>query len=474
ILGLPAPEIQEARERIMAAFQGAELEFPKKKVIINLSPSSVRKSGTGHDLPIAIKIISETTDLDWPERILAWGELALSGNIKPVGRMAALLELLVMNLEKRKPDLLILSSRDASQLQELLNWRAKQALSVPEETLFLIVDHLKDLNTGIRPSPLKPKPWTDKNNAQVSTNELLPLASSTERILKISLIGKHHVLFLGPKGVGKSESLHWFKTLSPPAKPKQIWERILNSESREMPLAFSTPVRQVHAQVRPAHLLGSFGARGYQAGELALAHGGLFIADEFMEWPRDAKECLREPLQNRRLTLSRVKGSVEAPCDFQFIATGNLCPCGGLPSPFRAHDSSKRYSCRCRAAEMQAYLHKLSGPILDRIDLTFILTETERKTKTFAPEVIQTEIQSARDFALKNFGYLPAELPTLWLEETLPKRESIQKLLSELPSLRSRHKVLRVARSIQALEKSADLEDVHVFEAKTYRLNQLQ
>ena len=401
ILGLPAPEIQEARERIMAAFQAAEWEFPKKKVIVNLAPSSIRKSGTGHDLAIAIKILSENEELDWCKRVLAWGELGLDGSIKAVGRMAALLELLLQTSSCDRIELLILSPPDAVALKHLLFWRKSVGLRIPEKLELFVAEQLKDLSPKLKPVLLQCESTRVEavDTHQLST--LLPLAAPTERLLKISLIGKHHVLLLGPKGIGKSESLHWFKALSPPSKPRQVWERLLHSESRNLPLSFNPPIRQVHAQVKPAHLLGSYGLRGYQAGELALAHGGQFVADEFMEWPRDAKECLREPLQNKKMTLTRVRGSIEAPCDFQLIATGNLCPCGGLPSTFRLYDSSKRYRCRCRMMEIEKYLQRLSGPILDRIDLTFIMTDTERSSEKLDPAVLRDEINAADCFIVR-------------------------------------------------------------------------
>ena len=473
ILGLPAPEIQESRERIMAAFQAADWDFPKKKVIVNLVPSSVKKSGTGHDLAIALKIRSESETLDWPESILAWGELGLDGTIKPAGRMAALLELCLNPKGLIEAQALILCSEDAAALRQLLAWRKSAGLQFKSSFSIFVADHLTELMSNLKPVPLTEDQCFISSPSSLSS-ALLPLSAETERLLKISLIGKHHVLLLGPKGVGKSESLHWFRAASPHPEPQQVWTRLLNSESRQLPFTFDAPVRRVHSQVKPSHLLGSFGPKGYQAGELALAHGGQFIADEFMEWARDSKECLRQPLQDKRATLTRVKGAIETECDFQLIATGNLCPCGGLPAQFRSYDSEKRYPCRCRAPEVQKYLQKLSGPILDRIDLVFVMTATKARKDTISLSGLQKTIQESRCFAKTKFSALPSELTPAWLEENLvPQSASIEKLLKPLPSLRSRHKVLRVARSIQALEQDAELKDVHVFEAITYRISAL-
>jgi magnesium chelatase family protein len=471
ILGLPAPEIQEARERIMAAFQAVDLEFPKKKVIINLAPASVRKSGTGHDLSIAVKIVSEILDHTWPETLLAWGELSLEGKVKPVGKMANLIEILLQHLPKERVYLL-LTPQDFERFQSLWNWRKKMKLIVPRNLDIQIIEDLQDLNEELKPTTLQ---LEDEDSVHLEDHSnlsegLLPLSPRAERVLKLSLIGKHHVLLLGPKGIGKSESIRWYQALLPESPPAQTWQRILISENRDLPLDFSAPVRRVHSQVKPAHLLGSFRDKGYQPGELALAHGGLFVADEFMEWPRDAKESLREPLQSKKIFLTRVKGHMECPTDFQMIATGNLCPCGGLPPVFRGDAPRKKFPCRCRNGEVEHYMGKLSGPVLDRIDLAFVMHETERQ-KPDAEIFLrfQKEIRVARAFALKEFGAIPSELTPQWLDENMPEPARMEKLLSDVVSLRSRHKILRVARSIQALERKNQLLDEHIFEAKWYR-----
>ena len=475
ILGLPAPEIQEARERIVASFQASEFEFPKKKIVVNLSPSSIRKSGTGHDLAIAMKILESTIEDSWPEQLLAWGELSLDGSVKSVGRMAGLIELL-LQIELKTTLFILLSFEDYQNLQHLLSWRRTQNLPLPEQCEFRSVACLKDSIEALKntPSPLQ------KNILPLNENcfpiHLLPLAPALERILQLSLIGRHHLLLLGPKGIGKSESIHWCENLLPNADPLQVWERILSLESRALDPEFNPPIRKVHAQVRPSHLLGTFGAKGFQAGELALAHGGLLIADEFLEWPRDSKECLREPLQTERVTVTRVKGKVESKCEIQLIATSNLCPCGGLPKQFRSHEQSKASACRCRPNEIQDYFKKVSGPILDRIDLVAIMSKTpklQRKMMEKEPSLqfqrMKQSSHSGRLFAVKNFGALPSKLAPLWLEENLPDDPVIDSLLQDIKSLRARHKILRVARSIQALEQSRVLKSEHVFESKSYR-----
>ncbi len=474
ILGLPAPEIQEARERIASSFQAAGYEFPKKKVLVNLSPASVRKSGTGHDLAIALKILSETLDLSWPEKVLARGELGLDGSIRSVGKIAHLIELLLTRFERGSLPALILAPADHIEFLRLCQWRAEKNLPVPEPATLYRISNLSELSSVLATRPSSTN--LEEALAPLALHErsaavLLPLPRFQERIVKLGSIGRHHVLVLGPKGVGKSTSFDWFRALAPHPGPDQAWERALFLESRNERPAFDAPVRRVHAQVKPPHLLGSYGMHGFRAGELSLAHGGILFADEFMEWPRDSKECLREPLQTETLILTRVKGTLEAKCDIQLIASGNLCPCGGFPPQLKAFGYTSSLRCRCSTPEIQSYLQRLSGPILDRIDLVALFTDTpvpqEEHTRTASD--LRGEIEAARTLVLGRYGCFPAKIPPQNLEKLIPRTGPTSKLLSEIGSLRSRHKTIRVALSIQALEGASELREEHVLESRSYR-----
>jgi magnesium chelatase family protein len=293
-----------------------------------------------------------------------------------------------------------------------------------------------------------------------------------ERILKIASIGRHHTLLLGPKGVGKSSSLDWFRALAAPALPESAWERALYQESRHEVPRFEPPIRQVHSNVRPAHLLGSFHSGAFRAGELSLAHGGMLFADEFPEWPRDSKECLREPLQSETFQLTSVRGSFQAKCDLQLIGTGNLCPCGGFPLRFRAKGYAGGTTCRCSELEVRKYLARLSGPILDRIDLWALLPDSPSTDPKICSSIvkIRAQVDAGRTLMQDAHGSAPSRIPPEKLEKMIPETPRVKRILHESESHRDRHKVIRIACSIAALEKRESPTESHFQEVRTYRL----
>ena len=394
ILGLPAPEIREAKERILAAFPASGFEFPRKKVTINLAPSSIPKWGTAHDLPIALRILSLVEALPPGPPVLANGELGLDGGVRSTGSPALLMELL---LNDPRPDgfRVILAEDDHRAYLNLIRWRQQRSLPLPRNTRVFRISHFSQIRKVLSEtdSPVLPAPTADE-------------------------------------------------------RPRE---------------------RNATTVAHP-HLLGSFGPKGYRAGELALSHGGFLFADEFMEWSRDSKESLREPLEARSFRLTRVQGSVEVPCDLQLVATGNLCPCGGLPVELARLIPGSKGNCRCPPGITRAYLSRLSGPILDRIDLPVLLrAESGQNTEKNPEDRIHEAVNKGRKFALEHFGVLPSRISAAGLEADL-SNPGIRSLLDAAsPSLRFRHKTLRVAKSIQAHEQSTRLEAHHVLEALALR-----
>jgi magnesium chelatase family protein len=293
-------------------------------------------------------------------------------------------------------------------------------------------------------------------------------------MLLLTHLGRFHTLILGPKGAGKSELLHWMSALEPTTKPQLLWTRLIYHEANHLMIHQIDEPREVHSSVKPAHLLGTYQNHSFRAGELALAHGGMLLADEFLEWPRDSKECLREPLQKKRITLNRVQGSVELECDLQLIATGNLCPCGGLPRELAPWLPGTTARCRCDRSEVRRYLSKLSGPILDRMDLVMLISGPGKPQSKVSPEEhlknLQHQLQSAMDFGEALYSKPISDLEPLELECISNENPNLDRHFSGIASKRSQHKLMKLAIAIQSLEHSEKLLEHHVMEAKSYRL----
>lgn len=463
IIGLPGPEVSEAKDRVKSAIENSGLKFPRRKVIVNLSPASVKKQGTGIDLAIAIGILLEEVPQkpSSVQRIFAWGELGLAGKVKPVGQITRAISAAL----REKADLLLISSEDLPQAQTSLSLFRKDEIS----TMRVIgVSELAEAMEAVTEPDRFPSveilcPATD--SFPTRADHLLPLPDELLRVLGIASAGRHHLLLLGEKGAGKSHALEWLIALQPePDLETKKTQTYLSELSRKQ---VATAHRRVGAQVRAASLLGSFQQNVLRPGEFSLAHGGVLLADEFPEWSRDSREALREPLERGAVTLTRVQGSTELPARFLFAANGNLCPCGGI---FREKYETGEVRCRCLPQNRSKYLGRISGPILDRIDLVYVLRKSGRRDPRPVEE-IRTQVRRAREFQTQTYGAPCGELSGAQLEEILRARPEIAQNLQAcgVQSLRDRHKTLRLALSLAAWDGARTPEMLHFIEARLYR-----
>ena len=483
IIGLPAPEVAEARERVRAAIEASGFEFPKRRLIVNLSPASVRKRGTGIDLAIALAILASSEEANgkpaFQSDLAAWGELSLEGSIKPAGQPT---RTLVAAWREGIP-LLILSPEDLAFAQARIDLIARSEQFATPPPRLVGVRSLEDawnfllgketVNSSPRIVPfLRPR--------AVSGHHLLPLGLSLQRAIGAAAAGAHHLLLLGPKGVGKSHALEWLAAIQPPSSAEQKIARLLAAELNPNLAPASEviedlpPCRRVSTQARPAALLGSIAGGTIRPGELSLAHGGLLVADEFPEWPRDSRECLREPLERGRVILNRAGASVELPARFTMAATGNLCPCGGWPAelPLPEDSSLAAARCGCKDADRTRYLQKLTGPVLDRLDLTVILSmPAVRKATENRFEFVREKSARSYENALALWGK-PAGLLESWeLEELCTENPQWLSYLDpiECASLRSRHKILRTALTLALWDEQEEPKASQFWEASLYR-----
>jgi magnesium chelatase family protein len=410
-------------------------------------------------------------------RIFAWGELGLGGQVKPVGAPA---RTIASALEGRA-ECLIVSREEVRVFTEtrdrLFPHSRAEFPILGVAHLSEVLDYLRtgriaaiDDNTPIGESASP----SNIGRSEREGRSLLPLPKGIERILRIAACGGHHFLLLGPKGVGKSHALEWFLALLPELDLETTRIRSflgeMSGKSSEMPF------RRVGTQARPASLLGSFASGALRPGELSLAHGGVLLADEFPEWSRDAREALREPLERRKLSLTRVDGAVELPSDFIFAGNGNLCPCGGIPDP---PTDEMQFACRCHPVDRSRYLSRLSGPILDRLDLVSLLRKAPETLAAGAESrgastdlaVLREEVARTRQRLLSDFGALPGKMEAYELESILEESPSVRQALDALRfrSFRDRHKTFRIALTLAALQGQRLPNERQLLEARVMR-----
>jgi magnesium chelatase family protein len=524
IIGLASQEINEARERIRSAVLNSGLQFPKRRVVINLPPADLKKSGSGFDLAMAIALLIHALELKDKKiqssrvalNIAAWGELSLTGEIKSGGQLTrALYSAFLCSTSKEKIDCFVLPKEDHAQairILEILFPSKDKGMKAPTIMSFeelkdtwislkkirsgkLSADHFAGLHrNGDLQAPKKVSPQIFSSS---HSQGLLPLSPFLERLIGVIASGHHHSLFLGSRGSGKTQSLEWLRAILPHPDQRELLQSKLLNELRfsqqkknepfsEHPLSIE---RSISPQVRPSALLGQVQGGRIIPGELSLANGGLLIADEFLEWHRDSREVLREPLEKKSLTLSRGGISATLPAHFIFMGTGNLCPCGGIHAHFLGSQSqkiSKNQLCQCPDHVRRKYLQKLSGPILDRMDLCYLFTPLLihptacEKSRQRAPkknactssiELLQKKVLQSRRVLKLKYGDLSGNLLAPELENLISKNPSWTEALDQYSdlSLRGRHKLLRVALTLSVWDEGEGPEQRHFMEAYLYR-----
>lgn len=469
IIGLPAPEVAEARERVRAAIMASDLEFPKRRVVVNLSPASIRKRGTGSDLAIALAILIASqkpelvgNDEATPQPIsVATGELGLDGSVRSVG---ALMRTLYASWRSGAARLLI-PAHDIAQTRGYLQLlKLSGSLEGPPPEIHPIKT-LKEAWELIKDPSLRPVSSSDnKNNEMVpsldlypksyenvsdQSDQLLPLPIELERTICLAAAGQHHILMLGARGTGKSHAVEWLIRLQPPSEASVRVHHLLIQELSHQNFGSPLPIRRVSSRVRADTLVGGMSAAYLRAGEFSLAHGGVLIADELPEWSRDSREVFREPLERGKITLTRSQGSVELPANFTLVANGNLCPCGGWPTEYFQTKPAYAPPCCCKSGDVRKYLSRLSGPILDRIDMVLLVTKAKKYSQSSLVS-LRGKVFQANELARTLWGKPGGALHATELENLLKLKPRFKEYLDQSATLssRSRHKILRMALTI--------------------------
>jgi magnesium chelatase family protein len=466
LVGLAATSVKEARERVRSAIKNSGLQFPGQRLTVNLAPAELRKDGSALDLPIAVAIALARAGKKPPPHTAFLGELALDGAVRHVdGILVAARGLRRLGFER-----IFVPSADAAEASLV-----DGLVVTPCATLKGLIDHLLGIETiepyvsGAAEAMTDPGSW-EHDLSEVHGQE------EGRRALEIAGAGGHHLLLSGPPGAGKTMLARCLPGILPPLELDEALEvaqvrSLLGELPRRQPLDWMRPFRAPHHGVSSAGLIGG-GAGMAMPGEISRSHHGVLFLDELAEFQAPVLQALRQPLETGRVTITRSAGSVSYPARFTLVAATNPCPCGW------AGDSVR--SCRCSPGAIDSYQRRLSGPLLDRIDLKVGVRRVKLETLASEPtgegsDVVRQRVVAARRRQLDRQGCLNAQLKPARLRKLAGLEPASRRTLERWAdqrglTARGFHRAWRVARTAADLEGAEQICEHHILEALGYRL----
>ncbi|MBQ8843462.1 MAG: YifB family Mg chelatase-like AAA ATPase [Elusimicrobiaceae bacterium] len=470
VVGLPDAEVKESKDRVIAAIRNSGFDFPLKRITVNLSPAELRKSGTQFDLAIAVGILAASEALsekavEKAKQLLFLGELALDGSLRPCAGVL--------------PMLISVKNTGKTVIVPPANILEAQTSTVPFVTPRTLRDLADWLEGKKEDESVKVSFLPEQEEESISSLDFCDVKGQAvaKRALEIAAAGGHNVLMIGLPGTGKSMLAKRFPGILPPLCEEEILEitkiySVCNLIGKTKKLTHR-PFRDPHHTISDVALIG--GGSTPKPGEVSLAHNGVLFLDEFAEFSRTTLEVLRQPLENGTVTISRAKETVSYPARFTLIAAMNPCPCGNLGNPHKA--------CTCSPMQINRYQSKISGPLLDRIDLTVNLNPVQygdwnKPSEGETTAQIRARVISAREIQQKRFKGTPttanAFMTQKQIKEFCPLPAGADSILETAMrkfglSARSLDKVLKTARTIADLEGKANIENTHLIEVLQYR-----
>ncbi len=469
-VGLPDSAVKESKDRVIAAIKNSGFYFPASRITANLAPADVRKEGSAFDLPMALGVLAATGQIRSGalEQMLTLGELALDGSIRPVHGCLPI----AMGAKENQLNGLMVPQANAKEAAIIGGLKIYPVESLQEAVAFL---------NGER--SIAPFQYDIQEAFAQHAKYLIDFADvkgqeHVKRAIEVAAAGGHNLIMIGPPGSGKTMIAKRIPTILPDMTLEEALETtkihsIMGYLASDVPLVATRPYRSPHHTISDAGLIG--GGKYPRPGEVSLSHNGVLFLDELPEFRKNVLEVMRQPLEDRQVTISRAAASYTYPASFMLVAAMNPCPCGFFGDMTR--------ECRCMPAQIQNYISRISGPLLDRIDIQVEVPAVKYKdlASNFTGEPsssIRPRVQKARHIQQQRFKhgkiYCNANMEPRHLREFCKVQDSAQELLrvaiTQLGlSARAYDRVLKVSRTIADLAESSTIDAEHISEAIQYR-----